>query len=105
MSLELGKASMCLARSGLALAAGACIVACSGAGDSTEFYCSPYLGLVTASALSQMSAAARNETFVCPSGTSCVAGAPAGVVCGEQPDGSVAGDACPSFMCSVPDGG
>ena len=92
-------------RPGAALAACACIVACDGSSQSTEFYCSPYLGLVTASAYSQMSAAAKVGTIVCPSGTTCVAGTPSGVVCGEQPDGSYAGDACPFFMCSKNDGG
>jgi hypothetical protein len=87
----------------LVIAVGAlCLSACTSS-DQVSFYCSPYLGVVSSSALDSLPDATRAATVVCPTGTMCVAKTPAGTVCGVQPDGSSAADACPSFSCASSD--
>jgi hypothetical protein len=96
---------MGLVRLAVSLATVLFTVGCASATPDTSFYCTPYLGLVTASALAELPDATAAGARLCPAGTACVAETPPGVVCGEQPDGGTTGDACPSFMCASVEGG
>ena len=83
----------------LALLCAAC-AACETSSGDARYYCSPFLGIVTASAVADGGA---GDATVCGAGTSCQGATANGLVCGAQPDGSSAGDACPAFLCVADD--